>query len=129
MTFESASRSAAGYRQYDQRTLDRLAFIARARQLGCTLDEVADLTTAWDGGQCGPIQDRLRTLVAEKRATTQSRLLELIALSAAVALAAKPTATGEAPIACTVDERGLGLEVRTPDHALRVVLALFGAPA
>jgi DNA-binding transcriptional MerR regulator len=77
-----ASRSPAGYRQYDDRTIDRLAFIARAKQLGCTLDEIADLTTAWDGGQCGPIQDRLRSLVADKRASAQSRLVELISLSA-----------------------------------------------
>jgi DNA-binding transcriptional MerR regulator len=83
-----AARSAAGYRQYDDRTLERLTFIARAKQLGCTLEEIADLTTAWDGGQCGPIQDRLRALVAEKRATAQSRLLELIALSAELEQAA-----------------------------------------
>jgi MerR family transcriptional regulator, copper efflux regulator len=31
-----APRTAAGYRTYDQRTLDRLAFINRAKQLGCT---------------------------------------------------------------------------------------------
>jgi DNA-binding transcriptional MerR regulator len=221
-----ASRSASGYRQYDARTLDRLAFIARAKQLGCTLDEIADLTTAWDGGQCGPVQDRLRALVADKRAATQSRLVELIALSSeleraaallerhrpegpcddrcgcvavgdedvaaipeAVALTAKP-ATAEMPTACTlgveslqsrldewstqlvhatarsaidggvrlelapatpadelmrlvageqrccsffrfaitVDERGLGLEVRAPEDALPIVHDLFGAP-
>ena len=39
-----ASRTPAGYRMYDQRTLDRLSFIARAKQLGCTLDEIAGLT-------------------------------------------------------------------------------------
>ena len=55
-----ASRTPAGYRMYDQRTLDRLAFIARAKQLGCSLEEITGLTTAWDGGQCGPIQDRPR---------------------------------------------------------------------
>ena len=31
-----AARTAAGYRLYDQRTLDRLAFIARAKQLSCS---------------------------------------------------------------------------------------------
>ena len=31
----------AGYRTYDERTLERLAFIARAKQLGCTLEEIA----------------------------------------------------------------------------------------
>ena len=67
-----ASRTPAGYRMYDQRTLERLAFIARAKQLGCTLEEIAGLTTAWDGGQCGPIQDQLRRLVAGKIAAAQA---------------------------------------------------------
>ena len=56
-------RSSGGYRIYDDRTLDRLAFIARAKQLGCSLEEIADLSIAWDGGECGPIQDRLRPVV------------------------------------------------------------------
>ncbi len=32
------SRTAAGYRDYDDRTLERLAFIARAKRLGCSLE-------------------------------------------------------------------------------------------
>lgn len=75
------TRTAAGYRTYDERTIERLAFIARAKQLGCTLDEIADLTTAWDGGRCGPIQDRLRSLVADKLAAAQAQIVELTTLS------------------------------------------------
>ncbi|HEX4981710.1 MAG TPA: MerR family transcriptional regulator, partial [Ilumatobacteraceae bacterium] len=59
-----ASRTPAGYRMFDERTLDRLAFIARAKRLGCSLEEITGLITAWDGGQCGPVQDQLRHLVA-----------------------------------------------------------------
>ena len=70
--------SSAGYRLYDQRTLDRLAFIARAKQLGCTLEEITGLTTAWDGGQCGPIQDQLRQLVAGKIDAARSQIVELM---------------------------------------------------
>jgi hypothetical protein len=58
--------------------LERLAFIARAKQLGCTLGEITGLTTAWDGGQCGPIQDQLRQLVAGKIAAAQTRIGELM---------------------------------------------------
>ncbi len=60
------SRTSSGYRMYDDSAVDRLAFISRAKQLGCSLEEIADLTLAWDGGECGPIQDRLRGLVASK---------------------------------------------------------------
>ena len=74
----TASRTAAGYRTYDQRTLKRLKFIARAKQLGCTLEEISGLSTAWDGGRCGPVQDQLRPLVAGKIAAAQSQLVELM---------------------------------------------------
>ena len=77
-----STRTPAGYRLYDDRTLDRLAFIARAKQLGCSLDEIADLTLAWDGGQCGPVQDRLRSVVADKLASAQQQIVELMTLTA-----------------------------------------------
>jgi DNA-binding transcriptional MerR regulator len=84
-------RTPAGYRTYDRQTLDRLAFIARAKQLGCSLAEISGLTTAWDGGRCGPIQDQLRRLVADKIAAAQHQIVELVTFSnelqqAAVAL-------------------------------------------
>ena len=72
-----AARTPAGYRVYDQRTLDRLAFIARAKQLGCSLEDIAGMTTAWNGGQCGPVQDQLRTLVAGKIAAARGQIVEL----------------------------------------------------
>ena len=75
------TRTPAGYRLYDDHTLERLAFIARAKQLGCTLDEIADLTVAWDGGRCGPVQDRLRAVVADKLATAQQQIIELTTLT------------------------------------------------
>ena len=64
-------RTDGGYRSYDERTLVRLAFISRAKQLGCSLDEIADLSLAWDGGECGPVQDRLRRLVAGLAASSR----------------------------------------------------------
>ena len=75
-------RTDAGYRVYDDAVLDRLAFIARAKDLGSTLEEISDLTVAWEGGRCGPLQDRLRTLVAEKIEDAQRRTSELLAFAA-----------------------------------------------
>ena len=77
-----ATRTPAGYRLYDQRTLDRLAFIARAKQLGCSLDEITGLTAAWDGGECGPVQDQLRRLVAGKIGAAHSQIAELVTFAA-----------------------------------------------
>lgn len=83
-----STRSPAGYRLYDDHTLDRLAFISRAKQLGCSLEEIADLTVAWDGGRCGPVQDRLRGVVADKLVTAQQQIVELMTLTSELQRAA-----------------------------------------
>ena len=75
-----SARTGSGYRLYDDRTLDRLAFIARAKQLGCSLDEIAELGVAWDGGRCGPLQDRLSAAVADKIVSAQRQIVELTTL-------------------------------------------------
>lgn len=98
-----ASRTPAGYRLYDQRTLDRLAFIARAKQLGCSLEEITGLTTAWDGGQCGPVQDQLRQLVAGKIAAAQNQIGELVTFTAELQQAAAALERHRPDGACDTD--------------------------
>jgi len=83
-----AARTAAGYRQYDHDVLERLAFIARAKRLGCSLDEIAELLVAWDGGRCGPVQDCLRALVATKLSTAAEQRAELERLAGELRVAA-----------------------------------------
>jgi MerR family transcriptional regulator, copper efflux regulator len=75
-------RTDAGYRLYDDTSLERLRFIARAKQLGCSLDEIAELATVWDGGRCGAVQERLRATVDAKIAEAHSQIAELTTLAA-----------------------------------------------
>ena len=75
-------RTAAGYRTYDESVLARLAFITRAKTLGCSLHEVADLMPDWDGRQCAPVQNRLRALVMAKLDDVQARVAVLAAFTA-----------------------------------------------
>ncbi len=77
----SAGRGGNGYRRYDERALDRLRFIARAKELDCSLDEIATLLTAFDE-DCGEVQAPLRDLVDGKIAIAQRRATELVALTA-----------------------------------------------
>jgi DNA-binding transcriptional MerR regulator len=72
-----AGRSDAGYRLYDDRTLSRLAFITRAKQLGCSLEEITDLVEVWDGERCAPVQRRLHELVTAKLHDADRQLTEL----------------------------------------------------
>ena len=82
------SRSDGGYRLYGGEALDRLAFIARAKQLGCSLDEIADLLAIWDGQQCAPVQTRFHELVTHKILATQTQIAELVAFAAQLQAAA-----------------------------------------
>jgi MerR family transcriptional regulator, copper efflux regulator len=77
-----ASRTDAGYRLYDEASLERLRFIARDKQLGCSLDEIAELTTAWDGGRCAGVQERLRAAVEAKISDAHTQIAELTTLVA-----------------------------------------------
>jgi MerR family copper efflux transcriptional regulator len=75
----ASDRSEAGYRLYDDRALDRLAFIARGKQFGLNLEEVRELVGLWDGAECAPVQQRMAGLVDSKIADTQERISQLVA--------------------------------------------------
>ena len=72
-------RTAAGYRQYTAADLWRLQFIARAKQLGFTLAEVALLAGAHDSGETADAvlkaaHAKLRALDERQRELDQTRV-------------------------------------------------------
>jgi DNA-binding transcriptional MerR regulator len=77
-----ATRTPAGYRVYDDDTLSRLGFIDRAKRLGCSLEEITDLVSIWDGQRCGPVQSRFHELVTAKVGDAQRQAAELTAFTA-----------------------------------------------
>jgi DNA-binding transcriptional MerR regulator len=103
------ARTDAGYRLYDETSLDRLQFIARAKHLGCSLDEITELTTAWDGGRCAHVQERLRSAVDAKIADARHQIAELTTLTSELQQAAAGLSTGpvdgpcDDTCACTTD--------------------------
>lgn len=98
-----ASRTAAGYRLYDEHSVERLAFIAHAKQLGCTLEEITDLVAIWDGDECAPVQRRFHDLVTAKLVETEQRIAALLAFSDQLRVAA--TRLAEPPVDGPCDER------------------------
>ena len=74
-------RTPAGYRRYTDRDVERLRLIARAKDLGCTLDEITDLIQAWDSDECEPVKHRLRALVHDKVAEIETHLAEQAAFA------------------------------------------------
>lgn len=81
------SRTAAGYRVYDDRDVERLRLIARAKDLGCTLDEVAGVVEAWDAGECAPVKLRLRSLVDDRVAAIDQHIADQMAAAARLQVA------------------------------------------
>jgi DNA-binding transcriptional MerR regulator len=101
---QPATRTDAGYRLYDDDTLARLAFISRAKQLGCSLEEITDLVDIWDGERCGRVQRRFHDLITDKLAAAQRQIAELVALTEqlrhAASLLAGPATDGPCSAQC-----------------------------
>jgi DNA-binding transcriptional MerR regulator len=104
------ARTPGGYRTYNERTVDRLRFIARAKQLGLPLDEIRDLAAVWDTGSCEPVQNRLAALITDKLTQVHARIAELTAFAGQLAAARD------------------GLGQHTPDGACDEVCGCLGDP-
>jgi MerR family mercuric resistance operon transcriptional regulator len=67
------SRTASGYRQFEEATVNRLEFVKRAKELGFSLAEIRELLVLQDGDAhcCVKVRDRLHKkldVVLAKRA-------------------------------------------------------------
>jgi DNA-binding transcriptional MerR regulator len=128
-------RTPAGYRLYDETAVDRLAFIARAKQLGCSLDEIAELVTAWAGGSCAPVQDHLRALLETKIDQSQTQAAELIALTSQLQRARRgldhntPDGPCDETCGCTTDSAETAAVILTarPSNPAPIACTLDGS--
>ena len=71
------SRTAAGYRQYDQSGVQRLRFIRRARSLGLPLRDVKTVIVSLDGRPRLALRPRLLALVRRQLSAVQHQSAEL----------------------------------------------------
>lgn len=78
---ERPDRTSTGRRAYDDRAMARLRFIARAKDLGCSLDEIRTLVSAFDR-DCEDVAGRLRALVDAKLIESQARVAGMVAFTA-----------------------------------------------
>ena len=91
-----STRTPAGYRLYDDHALDRLAFIARAKQLGCSLEEITDLVgdlgrrELWAGAATVPRSRHRPSIADAQRQITELTELVTQLQSAAAQLAGPP---------------------------------------
>jgi MerR family mercuric resistance operon transcriptional regulator len=64
------SRTAAGYRKFEESAVDRLAFVKRAKTLGFSLEEIRELLVIHDehADACVEVRDRIQNKLAIVRA-------------------------------------------------------------
>ncbi|MEX0664621.1 MAG: MerR family transcriptional regulator [Acidimicrobiia bacterium] len=73
----SPTRTSAGYRDYDEDAAARLLFVTRARRMGLTCEQIAEVLPIWDGVTCAPAHEEVARLVEAKRAEIAERIGEL----------------------------------------------------
>ena len=74
---EPAGRSEAGYRLYTEEEVAKLEFVKRAKLLGLTLEEIAELVGVAEGCNEGQILPHIEEVLAEKIAETERKIAEL----------------------------------------------------
>ena len=77
-----ARRAENGYRVFEESALEELAFISRAKGIGMSLEDIANLVAAWPTGECQSLQARLRTFLAGRIGQIREQLAELRAFEA-----------------------------------------------
>ena len=82
-----------GYRRYDERSLTALRFIARAKRLGLSLEESAELLALLDQESCDPVQARMRELVNHRIDAANDQAADLVAFAAELQRVAHRLAT------------------------------------
>lgn len=72
-----AQRTAGGYRTYDDNDVERVRFIATAKDLGLSLTRIRDLLGVWQDGMCRDVRGRLVPLLDDQIAELDGRVNDL----------------------------------------------------
>lgn len=75
-------RTPAGYRDYDEEAVDRVAFIGVAKRLGLSLTQAGELLDAWGAGVCADLKADLRPRLAERLTAAQEQAAQAMAFVA-----------------------------------------------
>jgi len=108
-------RTPSGYRDYDDNAANRLLFISRARRMGLTCEQIAEVLPIWDGVSCGPAHEQIVRLVGAKRAEIADRIRELERFAeqldevGAVLASSPPPAQCRTDLTCCVPETDSGI--------------------
>ncbi len=97
------ARTGSGYRDYDQESATRLLFVSRARRLGISCEQIAELLPVWGGANCRSAHERVSQLIDEKKLEIAARIQELVELSSQLDGVRKSLQAASPPDACRTD--------------------------
>jgi DNA-binding transcriptional MerR regulator len=97
------ARTSSGYRDYGDDAAARLLFIARARRMGLSCEQITGLLPVWSGTNCGAAQERVSRLIDEKQAEIAERIAELDKFATQLDTVRAALEAEPAPQACRAD--------------------------
>ena len=100
---ESPTRTGSGYRDYDDDAATRLQFVHRARRIGLSCEQIAELLPVWGGADCSAAHDRVQRLLDEKQAEITRRIDELEEFARQLRAARASLDATPPPEACRTD--------------------------
>src|SRR5680860_1230486 len=95
--------STSVYRDYGDDAAARLLFIARARRMGLSCEQITSLIPVWAGTNCGSAHDRVARLIEEKQAEIAERIRELEQFDAQLDAVRAELESVSPPQACRAD--------------------------
>ena len=113
----SPARTAAGYRDYDEGAAARLLFVTRARRMGLSCDQIAEVLPIWDGVNCAPAREEVTRLVETKRAEIAERIREFERFAQQLDDVRAALTESPPPTACLTDLSCCMPETDGPDFA------------
>lgn len=71
------ARTGSGYRDFGEDSATHLLFVHRARRMGLSCEQIAELLPVWGGANCTAAHDRVGRLIDDKQAEIAERIDEL----------------------------------------------------
>jgi MerR family mercuric resistance operon transcriptional regulator len=97
------ARTGSGYRDYGDDSATRLLFVSRARRLGLSCEQIAELLPVWGGTDCASAHDRVMRLIDGKQAEIAARIEDLTAFAAQLDGVRASLKASPPPPACRTD--------------------------
>jgi DNA-binding transcriptional MerR regulator len=97
------ARTQSGYRDYDDQDAAQLLFVARARRMGLSCEQIVDLLPIWNGTNCAAAHERVSELIEAKQAEIAERIAELQRFAAQLDVVRADLEGSPPPPACRTD--------------------------